>query len=262
MYKIVKITFAGTDGALADAESLKQKAEDFLNALVNSGQIMEEYLLLWREGILSAMVSIPWKDALDDRYASEYVRQNAEGLSIRCEVVGDDALSTSPCSCLNSSWYLLDMGSDNISSPLYCGDCGEEIPLCKIPYLDQSGDHHRMISWQRVHQAVIRLWTESLSDRFSRRQIEDPVSRLNRLEREFASALEEKLGKPVFLYLENPLSYFTREKPLLTDCPVCGKPLRRKNFAGGAYGETGVCEDCRICVSMPEIKHKSFGKET
>ena len=87
MYKIVKITFAGTDGALADAESLKQKAEDFLNALVNSGQIMEEYLLLWREGILSAMVSIPWKDALDDRYASEYVRQNAEGLSIRCEVV-------------------------------------------------------------------------------------------------------------------------------------------------------------------------------
>ena len=255
MYKIVKITFAETDGAHADAESLKQKAENLLNALVNSGQIMEEFLLLWQKDVLSAMVTIPCEDALDDCYASEYVRQNAEGLSIRCEVIGDDAMSTSPCFCRNSSWYLLDMGSDNISSPLYCGDCGEDIPLCKIPYLDQSGDHHRMISWQWVHQAVIQLWMESLSDRFSIRQIEDPASQLNRLEKKFASDLEEKLGKPVFLYLENSLMNFTRKKPLQTNCPICGKPLQRKNFADGAFGEMGVCEDCRICMSMPEIKH-------
>ena len=262
MYKIAKITFEAAADEKTDAEGLKQKAEYILDALIDQGRIVGDFVLLWQESALSAIVSLPEEDAIDDDSVSGYAGKNAEGVSIRCEIIGDDARSTSPCSCQNPSWYLLDMGSDNVSSPLYCGDCGEEIPIYKIPYADRSGDHHRVISWQRVHQAVVCLWTESLSDRFSRRQIEDPASQLNREEMEIASELEKSLGKSVFLYLERPLNYPMRKSALLTCCPVCGKPLKKKTFAGGVYGATGVCKDCRICVNVPEERRDSSESET
>ena len=133
-----------------------------------------------------------------------------------------------------------------ISSPVYCVDCGDEIPLFRLPHLFDDKEHYAILTWQETYNAVEELWVNSLSDRFTRRQLCDPNSELNKQGMEICKELEKKLQAPVYLFCRCASNmYFgsKRKHPPLSVCPKCGgelTPFVNQDLAGKA------CETCRL----------------
>ena len=176
MYKIAKLTFEAADGAQKDGQ-LQEQVENYFSALINQGRVAE-YFLMQQEGALVAIASLPEEDALSEQYDNKYVKRFSEGLSVHWELIGEEAFDSHVCTCQHPSCYLLD-GDGEEDGPVFCGDCGGEVPLYRVP-ADETQEHASLISWQLSYQAMLTLWCESLSDRFTRRQIEHPASALNR----------------------------------------------------------------------------------
>ena len=135
---------------------------------------------------------------------------------------------------------------DMISSPVYCLDCGNEIPLFRLPHLFDDKEHYSILTWQETYNAVEELWVNSLSDRFTRRQLCDPNSELNKQGVEICKELEKKLQAPVYLFCRCASNtYFgsKRKRPPLSVCPKCGGEL--KPFVNQDLAEK-ACETCRL----------------
>lgn len=74
---------------------------------------------------------------------------------------------------------------------------------------------------------------DSLSDRFTKNQIINPNSQINKSGIEICSELSKKLNKPVYLYIRNPIGgiYRSQTNMNLERCQKCGgdfTPSKRK----------------------------------
>lgn len=56
-----------------------------------------------------------------------------------------------------------------MSSPIICGACGKEIPLIRVPYINNKKKHYSILNFQSIYKSVDNLWMNSLSDRFTKR---------------------------------------------------------------------------------------------
>ena len=91
----------------------------------------------------------------------------------------------------------------------------------------------------------------SLSDRFTKRQITNHDSQLNKLGLDIVNELEKKVNKPVYLFIANPIGgYFEFEKnnKNLEYCPKCGGEFKHIN---NDYADK-VCEKCRLAFITHE----------
>lgn len=94
-----------------------------------------------------------------------------------------------------------------------------------------------------------KLWLNSLSDRFSFRQIADPKTRLSRIGLEICRELEKAAGVPVYYYLHCD-GNFGRSFPAV--CPSCGGEWRSPESPEN-YGYDYVCEKCRLVAYDSEL---------
>ena len=176
MYKIAKIYFKPI---IKDRDIALDKIDDILWMLIKNGQILDECIVEDHNDHYIANVITTDDDSLDTKYFNQYIKNEIKDFEINVQIICDDALATDSCHCEEHSYYVLAINPDDSSSPIICGDCGKEIPLIRIPYLYKEEEHYSILSFQRLYKSVDNLWMQSLSDRFSKRQIVDYKSQLN-----------------------------------------------------------------------------------
>lgn len=76
-----------------------------------------------------------------------------------------------------------------------------------------------------MYNSVVGVWMNSLSDRFTKRQLTDYDSQLTRRGIEICGELERILGRPVYFLL--PVGEFDINKApyRIANCPKCGGTL-------------------------------------
>ena len=242
MYKIAKIYFKPI---IKDRDIALDKIDDILGMLIKNGQILDECIVEDHNDHYIANVITTDDDSLDTKYFNQYIKNEVKNFEINVQIICDDALATDSCHCEEHSYYILAINPDDSSSPIICGDCGKEIPLIRIPYLYKEEEHYSILSFQRLYRSVDNLWMQSLSDRFSKRQIVDYKSQLNQRGIEICNELEKKVQKPVYYLLCNPIGgwfEFEKNNKELQVCPKCGGEFK---VLKDSYVEK-ICDKCRL----------------
>ena len=210
MYKVARLTFKPK--IKSDEEAL-DKIDAILFMLYKNGQILNDWIVESRDPYYIANVVTTDDDSLDSKYDNRYILKAIGNFDIDTEIICDDPMATDSCHCEEHHYYILAMDANENASPVICGSCGKEIPLIHIPYIFNEEEHDSLLSFQRTYHAVATLWMDSLSDRFTKRQITDHRSQLNKRGMEICAELEHKLGKPVYYLLRNPIGgWFEFEK--------------------------------------------------
>jgi predicted nucleic acid-binding Zn ribbon protein len=247
MYKIAKIIFKPKSADLAD---IPDKIDEILGMLHKNGQILD-WIIEDHATFFVATVSTTDDDSLEERYFNQYIRHAIGDFDTEIEIVSDDALASDCCHCADHSYYIFAIYPDLSSSPVWCGDCGNEIPLTRIPYLYGEEEHYSILNFQQMYKAVDTLWMDSLSDRFTKRQLVSHKSELNKRGMEIRAELERRLDKPVYYLLANPIGgWYELEKnnKHLEVCPKCGGELEAIDHACA----NKVCQKCRFAFVDPE----------
>ena len=217
--------------------------EELLAMLYKNGQILNDYIVEKHEGFYIASVTTSDNDSLEDKYFNGYIRKALEKIKFTYEIIADDAFATDSCHCKEHKAYVLGTYYGDDSSPILCGDCGKEIPLIKIPYIYGEDEHFKILSYQRMYNSVVGVWMNSLSDRFTKRQLTYYDSQLTKRGLEICRELERKLGKPVYFLL--PVGEFDINKTPenIVNCPRCGGDL---NVLESTECVEKVCHSCRL----------------
>ena len=250
MYKVAKIKFKPR---IAYSEDMPDTIDGVLAMLYKNGQISEGWSIEKHDQTYVANVVTTDDESLNPKYYNQYIVKETENFDIEIKIVCDDTMASDSCHCLKHSSYILAVEPYMSSSPVICGDCGKEIPLYKVPCLYEEKEHYSILNFQKTYQAVLDLWFDSLSDRFTKRQITDFDSRLNQRGLDIRSELELKVDKPVYYLLRNPIGgwfEFEKNNKSLKICPKCGKELTQFD---GCYADK-ACVDCRFAFINGEEK--------
>ena len=241
MYKIAKINFKSF---YSETDKQIDSINNILWMFVKNGQIIEGWQVEKYNDTYLATVCIVDDDALDKKYYNKYILEELENLEMKYEIMCDDPMAVDSCHCKEHSFYILAY-KDDLGSPVICGDCGTEIPLIHVPYLFNEEEHYTITNWQQIYKSVEELWIDSLSDRFTKRQIISPNSELNKRGMEICKELENRTGKPCYLLLVNPirgLYEFSKNNKELYECPNCNGEFR---FVENDAIDK-VCDCCRL----------------
>lgn len=240
MYKIARVKIFVKDQLIASPIDL---IEDILSMLYKNGQILINYIVEKHDSSYNATVTTSDDDSLDKKYYNKYIKDILEKVQFSYEIISDDAFFTDSCHCKEHSSYVLGTYYGDDSSPVLCGDCGKEIPLIKIPYLFGEEEHFSILSYQRMYNSVVYVWMNSLSDRFTKRQLTHFDSQLTKRGIEICKELESKTGKPVYFLL--PVGEFDINKNAenFDVCPKCGEQL---STLKSAECVDKICNHCRF----------------
>ena len=255
MYKIARLTFKPL--IEESKNSIAEKIENILHMMYLNGQIIKEWIVETHDEFYISTTITTDDDSLDSKYYNSYIRKKIADFDISFEIVCDEPSSTDCCHCTKHSYYILAVNPCDSSSPIICGDCGKEIPLIRIPYLYQEEEHWSILGFQSMYNAVDSLWMDSLSDRFTKRQIADHKSQLNNAGMNIRAELENKVNKPVYYLLGNPIGgwyEFEKNNRVLTSCPKCGGEIKK---CGGHFDDDlNLCHECRLAF----ITHETISK--
>ena len=222
--------------------------DDYLHTLFMNGQIyLDYYLIKVCDHEYTAFVNVPDIKSIESKFNNEYVNRSYKYLTVKIEKSDKNILYSHNCNCNDILYYILQGSSEfGTASPVTCGKCGYEVPLYKIPHLFCEQEHFSLLSWQKCYASVENLWINSLSDRFTKNQLNNPASALNKTAFELRQELEKKIGKPVYLELsktELPISSVKEQDDVL--CPRCCQKMTKceyQVFSGKMY----KCDICRV----------------
>lgn len=248
MYKVAKLKVTSK---ITDERNKVIHLDYLLSMLYKNGQILNNWIIEEHIDYLEVRVTTTDDDSLNSKYFNNYILKELENFTLDITILSDDASATDCCNCDEHSYYILAVNPNDSSSPIICGDCGKEIPLIRIPYLYNEEEHYSILNFQQIYSSVDNLWMNSLSDRFTKRQITNHDSQLNKLGLDIVNELEKKVNKPVYLFIANPIGgYFEFEKnnKNLECCPKCGGEFKHIN---NDYADK-VCEKCRLAFITHE----------
>ncbi len=140
------------------------------------------------------------------------------------------------CSCPQS--YPLILRSTLSSNPVNCMVCNLEVP----PEFFQPGEQlcYRLAEWNRLHDAVYRLWLDSGDyEAWARRELEDLSSHVNQLGLQLLPEMN-RLRRTYYWYFQDNICEDYRP---LTACPLCHQALQR--FPLGTF-DWPICEHCLL----------------
>lgn len=230
---------------------------DYLSALFHNGQISIDYNVVITDDCIFAYVSQANSDSLDEKYNSCYAAKRKEKIDLTYEVsyekIGTSIYKSDVCTCESPSYYML---ITDYISPVSCGDCGNIVPLYKLPFISTYGmgdtfpqeDHYNETSWLRDYKAVDRLWMACLADRWTGRQLADPQAQLSKVGREICAKIEKVTGKKTYYYLLDHVFFHEmsngKPKPPQKQCPLCGIDWREEK---PKESDTYLfCDNCRL----------------
>lgn len=229
--------------------------EDYLCTLYRNGQIYSDYNLIHVEQHrYEAFINVPDPESVREQYNNEYVNRSYKHLVVQIKEIGKNILYDPNCNCETVPYYILFPASEvGTASPLICGKCGNEIPLYKVPYLFYEQEHFTLIDYQKTYASVHELYMQSLSDRFSKNQLVNPDSSLNKSAFKIRQELEDKIKKPVYLSLSRFFLGFERDSKKIDNdkCPKCGKNLIECDYQLGLV-KMFRCDDCRLITDKLE----------
>ncbi|MCL2672036.1 MAG: Zn-ribbon-containing protein [Clostridiales bacterium] len=219
---------------------------DYLRSLYNNGQILKNYELVKVDIGFVAFITLPEDDALDEKYNSIYVSQYLAQMKavfrMTLKIIGENLNAEKSCACEKSSWYMLYTDFTQTDSPVVCGDCGESVPLYRLPHLFNEDEHHGILGWKETYSEIDSLWMYCLSDRFTYRQLHNPDSALSKIGRDICRELEKATDTPTYYYLYHYDSLSgTRKTP--AECPICGADWK---LNGEKTFIDYKCEPCRL----------------
>jgi predicted nucleic acid-binding Zn ribbon protein len=216
-----RITF----GSCGSDASKTEIAEDYLAALLHSGQILGDYLLAPCKGALVAYTHVARPNALAKRWHSQWgltsLREVVEafGQVPTCEIVQDNVPARFTSWREASSFYLFTSALDE-ASPLCYGDSGVPIPLYLLPISDQTREC--LYFWTGHYRDYDNVWLASDALEIpAYKQMADPRSELSVIGRELCQEVEAGTGKRTFYYLHRYWGRSVGEQKRL--CPLCGR---------------------------------------
>lgn len=249
MYKIAKIKFYPLiDSRETQLDSLSRIISGFLY----NGQIMKNYVTEDCGDHFTVTVTIVGEEALLRENYSSYTYDHLDNFTIEYEISGCDPFASDFCHCEKHSHLILFHEPGVFSSPVICGDCGLEIPLYKLAQSETNDENFKIVMWQDMYDKVCELYINSLSDRFTKRQISDYNSQLNKLGAQNRKRIEERTGVPTYLFINNPMpDWYSRQKARapLSRCPKCKNELR----VIYPSSENKMCPDCRFAFGTKFI---------
>lgn len=224
-----------------DVESFYGHAlSGFLADLFRNGQILRGWAVAQLDDGVEVSCAVPETDSLSPRHYGVGVGASFEKLLQSCSrrpdyrLVGRNVEAGNACECVSSSSYILFTTFVQTEPPVICGDCGDHVPLYRLPCFGTDQDHGAVLRWERIYQACDALYMESsVGEQFGLRQIRSPKSSLSVEGMEICRDLSTKTGKPFYYYL-----WTSPERPRNT-CPSCG--------AKWHYGEPIACWMYRRC---------------
>lgn len=250
MFCLIKFTLKSCDSMSEEKEVILW---NFLYALARNGQICRNFTLV-KQGDYCAYVTLPKPDSLDASHDCVYVKQfraeveNYFGLS--AHMLGENAQSQPHCNCKTHTALEMQTYSDDCDSVFTCLDCGRPVAMYELPAIDDEDDFSEVETWQENFASMDKIWMNCLCDRYSGRQLTDPLSALNKQGRDIASRMAHKLNCKVYYNMYDDLGYYTK-KPKWAEsggamfriCPSCGKLMR--HFDNGVYC-TELCDNCNL----------------
>lgn len=150
------------------------------------------------------------------------------------------------CKCVNPSFYILFTTFLHTSSPIRCGDCGNFIPLYKLPKLDGEEEYNSILGWEEEYKACDSLFMLSgVGESFGYRQMSQLTSNLTKEGLDICQKMTKKVQRPIYYYLHK---YY---RPHKENCPGCGKKWRLGEELLGLIRYK--CDRCFIVSNEPNI---------
>jgi len=191
-------------------------------------------------------------DSLDSKYNNFYVNRKKGEVEQLCnskiqfKTVGKSYESyQQPCTCKNSSFYILITNFLSISSPINCGDCNKPVPLYKLPQYHDYG-YMLILSWETNYRCCDNLQMNcEVGERWALSQMQKVNSTLSKQGLKICNNIEAQTGKPVYYFLFNYKKYKTGQPAV---CPVCGDRWGLKQQLHNFYDFK--CDRCKLVSTI------------
>ena len=245
MYKVAKIIYKCKTNKKQGR--IYNDVLNMLTALFYNGQIREDFVVEEYEDKHVAHVTTIGLEALNEEYCNKDYKRIVEDYDVEIEFF-PSAISEKICTCKTCSFYLIEYSIHIESSPILCGDCSRPVPLYKIPYFKKEVDHYTLITYRKMYDNIFTLWIDGLHDSFTKKQMTDYRSSLNKAGLKLRKELEKLTNIPVYFSLHNPLGCyykFTFNNRNLKRCPSCkGKfsPIKHE------YVDK-ICPKCKMAFA-------------
>ncbi len=223
-----------------------ERLEAFLGTLSRHGNTVGDSIFLEFGDSVQARVQCLAPDALDDSNLSEYARADLErirSLSARKPDFQQNEDKQTWCDCHTPSCRFLYTHWDRLVSPLRCGDCWRDVPLYRLPLLDNpSKEHGQLTTWLDTRENFEWLWLHSgAGEREAYRQLARPRSPFMKETRDLAAQLEAKTKVPTFAFLKHYYKKWDKH------CPLCEREWKWK----GPEILRFRCNHCRLLSEKP-----------
>lgn len=230
----------------------------FSCCLARCGQIYGEGMQAVVAGELKAYLQLTALDALDEKHASKYVRENLEklhslfGRAPEIRLLTPEAQAEPLPDWRQSEWLVL-YGSDICALAPVINQDGLNIPTYLLP-IDANG-MEGLYFWARSQERHYHIWLASASlEMETYVALADPKSRLNADALELTEQLEKATGKPVYRYLFRHYA-LPGEAELNRACPGCGMDWRKEN-----ENHDFRCEPCRLISDTGVAEDENVGR--
>lgn len=247
-------------------------AEDYLTALVKNGQIHENFVSGWVDGVYTAYVHVSHRDAHKRDAASQWVRQTEKlvqlqyGVAPEWEIVDDETSLPVPQLSSAGFVYLLSHAMHD-GSPVWHGQRGTSLPMPLLPITDRLKEE--LYHWSLLCRSYDQIWMmEGPLAEAAWNQLSDWSSHLYQEARRLAVELQAQTNTPCYIYLWNDFpnrsladtlseAGLAETMPKASDCPGCGskwdvdrqqvpsrEPFRKFHYR---------CNACQIVTHEPQV---------
>ena len=232
-------------------ESVEDLLWRFLCSLERNGQILKDYKMIKSDNYIFYL-TLPKNDSFEEKNDGIYVKRDRaqirEMFDFKLEILGENIESQPYCECTERNAIEMQTHHLDIDSIFTCCDCGKPIALYELPLPPKQEDFYLFQDWQENYAAMHELWINCLCDRYTRNQLMNPESALNKQGMAIADCLSTQLGYKVYynIYCDG----YTKVKRECVDgsefriCPKCNKTMKPIDFSEDYYME--VCDDCNL----------------
>lgn len=227
-------------------EQFDAQLDDFIGALQRDGNLLRDSdVTLELADRVQVRAIAAADDALRPTNWNFYALKNWEKLSqmsnqepqLRLVEETDDG--DAACACVASGALVLYSTYSNRVSPIDCLDCALPVPLYRLPHLKEEQEHWTLSSWGQSYQTLDQLYMDSWwGERMAYHQLSNPRAGFIKHSCEIARELEEKVGKPVYVFRLHAYKEWDET------CPLCKREWVWHNTPRSLFHFK--CDGCRL----------------